>query len=388
MMVFTNLTCGEPSLPTRLLSVRRSRAGPKTAMAVWRNLWSRNLLALCVCVYVLLHAINARPANMSASKDKVPVSKDKDENEILPPDHLNGLKMERDGHLNKDFHQEVFLGKDMEEFDEDSEPRRNRKKLIEIFTKVDANKDRSVSAKEMQHWIMEKTKEHFQEAQTENKNSFRAVDPDGDGRVTWDEYRVKFLASKGFNEKEMAEKIKKNEDLKLDEETQEVLESLKDRWFQADNNPTDQLLNEEEFLSFLHPEHSRGMLQYMVKEIVRDLDQDGDKKLTVSEFISLPFGTVENQHAQDVDDDWVKERKKEFEDVIDANHDGIVTMAELEEYMDPMNEHNALNEAKQMIAVADENQNSHLELEEILRYSEYFTGSKLMDYARNVHEEF
>lgn len=52
---------------------------------------------------------------------------------------------------------------------------------------------------------------------------------------------------------------------------QEVLESLKDRWFQADNHPTDQLLNEQEFLSFLHPEHSRGMLQYMVKEIVRDL---------------------------------------------------------------------------------------------------------------------
>ena len=52
---------------------------------------------------------------------------------------------------------------------------------------------------------------------------------------------------------------------------QEVLESLKDRWFQADSPPADQLLNEEEFLSFLHPEHSRGMLQYMVKEIVRDL---------------------------------------------------------------------------------------------------------------------
>lgn len=52
---------------------------------------------------------------------------------------------------------------------------------------------------------------------------------------------------------------------------QEVLESLKDRWFQADTNPTDQLLNEQEFLSFLHPEHSRGMLKYMVKEIVRDL---------------------------------------------------------------------------------------------------------------------
>lgn len=138
------------------------------------------------------------------------------------------------------------------------------------------------------------------------------------------------------------------------------------------------------------------------------------------------MGTVENQQGQDIDDDWVRERKKEFEEVIDANHDSIVTMEELEvrkeqgalvrslflrsifftfvlndqrchkyscvffsqEYMDPMNEHNALNEAKQMIAVADENQNHNLELDEILKYSEYFTGSKLMDYARNVHEEF
>jgi len=39
---------------------------------------------------------------------------------------------------------------------------------------------------------------------------------------------------------------------------------------------------------------------------------------------------VENQQAQDVDDDWVKDRRKEFEEVIDANHDGIVTMEELE----------------------------------------------------------
>ncbi|XP_006794092.1 45 kDa calcium-binding protein [Neolamprologus brichardi] len=357
-------------------------------MAVWRKLWCRNLLAVSLLFYMLLHIIDvhARPANMSASKDKSPPSKD--ENEILPPDHLNGLKMELDGHLNKDFHQEVFLGKEIEEFEEDSEPRRNRKKLIEIFTKVDFNRDRSISAKEMQRWIMEKTEEHFQEAKKENKNSFRAVDPDGDGHVTWDEYRVKFLASKGFNEKEIAEKIKNNEDLKLDEETQEVLESLKDRWFQADNLPADQLLNEEEFLSFLHPEHSRGMLKYMVKEIVRDLDQDSDKRLTLSEFISLPVGTVENQQAAEIEDEWVRERKKEFEEVIDSNRDGIVTMDELEEYMDPMNEHNALNEAKQMIAVADENQNHSLELDEILKYSEYFTGSKLMDYARNVHEEF
>ncbi|XP_030364114.1 45 kDa calcium-binding protein [Strigops habroptila] len=349
-------------------------------------LCSLGSLYLSLLFVFLLMDVYARPANNSALKEKPADSKD--ENEILPPDHLNGIKMEMDGHLNKEFHQEVFLGKEMEEFEEDSEPRKNRKKLMVIFSKVDINNDKKIGAKEMQRWIMEKTDEHFQEAVEENKMHFRAVDPDGDGHVSWDEYKIKFLASKGFNEKEIAEKIRNNEELKIDEETQEVLDNLKDRWYQADNPPPDLLLNEEEFLSFLHPEHSRGMLKFMVKEIIRDLDQDGDKKLTLSEFISLPVGTVENQQAQDIDDDWVKDRRKEFEEVIDANHDGIVTMEELEEYMDPMNEYNALNEAKQMIAVADENQNHHLELEEILKYSEYFTGSKLMDYARNVHEEF
>lgn len=340
----------------------------------------------CFSIFLLVD-VYARPTNNSAAKrEKSAVGKD--ENEIRPPDHVNGLKLEKGGNLNKDFHQEVFLGKDMEEFEEDSEPVRNRKKLISIFEKVDANVDKKISASEMQRWIMEKTEEHFQQAAKENKHYFKTVDPDGDGQVSWDEYRIKFLTSKGFNEKEVAEKIKNNEELKIDEETQEVLDNLKDRWFQADEHPANQLLNEDEFLAFLHPEHSRGMLTFMVKEIIRDLDQDGDKKLTVSEFISLPVGTVENQEAQDIDDDWVKERRKEFEDVIDANGNGIVTMEELVEYMDPMNEHSALNEAKQMIAVADENQDHYLELEEILKYSEYFTGSKLMNYAQSVHEEF
>lgn len=39
------------------------------------------------------------------------------------------------------------------------------------------------------------------------------------GHVSWDEYKVKFLASKGFNEKEIAEKIRNNEELKIDEES-------------------------------------------------------------------------------------------------------------------------------------------------------------------------
>lgn len=61
--------------------------------------------------------------------------------------------------------------------------------------------------------------------------------------------------------------------MRLSLSAQEVLENLKDRWYQADNPPPDLLLTESEFLSFLHPEHSRGMLQFMVKEIIRDLGE-------------------------------------------------------------------------------------------------------------------
>lgn len=95
-------------------------------------IFSLGSLYLSLLFIFLLMDVYARPANNSALKEK---SQDnKNENEILPPDHLNGVKLEMDGHLNKEFHQEVFLGTDTE-FNEDSEPSKNRKKLAVIFSK-------------------------------------------------------------------------------------------------------------------------------------------------------------------------------------------------------------------------------------------------------------
>lgn len=104
-------------------------------MSSIRGVWSGNHWAGFFALFVIFIVnVQTRPANISIHRNNKHVN-GKEENEILPPDHLNGVKMEMDGHLNKDFHQEVFLGKEMEEFDEDSEPRKNRKKLIEIFSK-------------------------------------------------------------------------------------------------------------------------------------------------------------------------------------------------------------------------------------------------------------
>ena len=81
---------------------------------------------------VLVMDASARPANHSSARER---AANREENEMLPPDHLNGVKLEMDGHLNRDFHQEVFLGKDAGGFEEDAGPRRSRRKLMLIFSK-------------------------------------------------------------------------------------------------------------------------------------------------------------------------------------------------------------------------------------------------------------
>ena len=52
---------------------------------------------------------------------------------LLPPDHVDAVKFEKDGHLNKDFHKEVFLG-NHEEIDDDPIEIAEAK-LLDIFHK-------------------------------------------------------------------------------------------------------------------------------------------------------------------------------------------------------------------------------------------------------------
>ena len=59
-------------------------------------------------------------------------------------------------------------------------------------------------------------------------------------------------------------------------------------------------------------------------------DRDGDKILTEEEFAALPPGEVEGpEEYKKLDEVWQKERRKEFQEVIDKNKDGKVTKEEL-----------------------------------------------------------
>ena len=288
--------------------------------------------------------------------------------------------------------------------------------LREIFTWVDTNHDGHINPNELANWVMAKTKEHFDEAQRTNDQRFQSADLNNDGLLTWAEFKAGFLYQHGVlppgvsTIKELSEMIDRHElaaeqsraraalDADIDDEMEAPLmlieletdlkyklSEFQIQWKQSDEDQND-VLNDMEFLDFLHPEYSKGMLSFMVSEILNDLDANTDGELTLAEFVSLPYGDDIDSKANE--DEWIAARRDEFNDVVDWNKDGIVTVIELERYLDPLNDQSALAEAKQMIGFGDDNENGTLEVNELLKNSEFFTGSKLVDYAKAAHEEF
>lgn len=60
------------------------------------------------------------------------------------------------------------------------------------------------------------------------------------------------------------------------------------------------------------------------------VDHDEDNIITKEEFVALPRGEVDDMmRGEESDTIWLKERQKEFEEVIDLDHDGKVGIEEL-----------------------------------------------------------
>lgn len=109
-------------------------------------------------------------------------------NDLLPKDRIPGVKLERDGHINRDFHHEAFLGRLVEENKLNPKNLDGSRKLIEIFHKVDLSNNHQVDKEELTAWIHDRILEHYDHALKINKESFKKIDKDDDGLVTLQEY--------------------------------------------------------------------------------------------------------------------------------------------------------------------------------------------------------
>lgn len=143
-----------------------------------------------VFILIFLPACFSKPFNTSRTLDPEKANEINKEKLFLE-DHLKGVKLERDGHVNKDYHHEAFLGKMVENgtllFDNMDGYRR----LIDLFHQVDKDGDHLISRPEMIEWIHGKIKEHVQEARENNRRKFKEADKNGDSVVTWNEFQEK-----------------------------------------------------------------------------------------------------------------------------------------------------------------------------------------------------
>ena len=124
--------------------------------------------------------ISPKPVNSSSLKVK--------NKELLPQDHIPGVKLERDGHINRIFHHEAFLGRLVEEGKLNLKDLDGSKKLIKIFHKVDLNNNHQIDKQELTDWIHKRIQEHYNHALEVNNRNFKDADVNVDGFLSLREY--------------------------------------------------------------------------------------------------------------------------------------------------------------------------------------------------------
>lgn len=357
---------------------------------------------LCIVITIfLVHIVNSRP--------KIPLKEvDADQplplDKLEPPDHLEAVRFEQDGMLNKDFHKEAFIG-NHEEIDDDPVDIADSK-LKDIFNKVDTDSDSHMSLIEIESWIQDKIRQHFDEALEEKAHIFTHMDPDGDGLVDWKDYYKHFLLAKKYDVDKIDSFLKdygdqaldmketgesssiKEGKIKLRESDRDQLVRYKFKWTDVEQMPMDNKLNKEEFLAFRHPEQSGLAMKKMIETILNSLDTNNDGKLTLTEFVALPPGDVEDDEQKKLDDRYQDERKKEFINAIDGDKNGIATQKELEDYVDPRNPQQSKAEAVNLLQMLDDNKDGKVSMDEMFKHKDIFVDSKCVNVKRSLHDEF
>lgn len=260
--------------------------------------------------------------------------------------------------------------------------------LEEVFKKADTDKNGKLDSKELSLWIRQKIIEHITTAVSNNYGLFSLIDRNPrNGVVTWKEYHSYFLKKRGFSRKYV-----RNHDEKrhkgLERSLKEQIMRDKASWMEAARTNPD-ALTVDEFLAFTHPESSATNQLALVDELFDKFDRDGDELLTEDEFAVLQTeaGGDEDTAVVVVRQDE-NERRAEFRRSIDTNGDGRADRRELLHYVAPQSPRHSEHEAEALVALADNDQDGSLSLDEILAHPNLFLKSKMVDTARSFHDEF
>uniref|UniRef100_A0A672GJP5 Reticulocalbin-3 n=1 Tax=Salarias fasciatus TaxID=181472 RepID=A0A672GJP5_SALFA len=268
-----------------------------------------------------------------------------------------------------DFDHEAFLGHDEAgAFTELSPEESKRDSGDFIVEKIDADENDLVT-EELKAWIAHVQRKHIYDTVETHWKDF---DKNGDGRVSWDEYRD-FTYSHFL-------------DLLPDWSQQRrrpIIERDERRFKVADRNG-DQLADKDELTAFLHPEEFGHMKDIVVQETIEDMDKNKDGFLSLDEYI----GDVYSPELGEEEPEWVDQERSQFAEHRDQNKDGKLDQKEVLDWIFPDVDHVAL-EAQHLIHEADVDQDGKLTKEEILDSYSVFVGSQVTNFGEALrHDEF
>ncbi|KAK5981355.1 hypothetical protein GCK32_003655 [Trichostrongylus colubriformis] len=327
-------------------------------------------IAVVFLFIVAMGMIEAPPPGERAEQENVIESLPSNMDPVERPVHLDGVILERDGELNKEFRQEVLLG--------GGKPRDStelREMVKKMFYETDLNNDGALSLDELKARIIENTRAHIQEAVIEAQSHFNIVDTNKDGQVSWTEYAPHYLSKDSHKDGHDHEKVNSIDS---------VAGAERVSFGKADLN-SNGLLDSEEWLRFFHPEHNKDSLRQMAADILQRYDSDGDGKVTRQEFAFA--------HSFDKEDDEKTiqkrkaEREAEFDKQIDANGDGVATIDEIFEYINPANAKSLAAEASELIDSIDSDGDGKLTLDELLEQDRLVEFSPLISVAETLHDD-
>eukprot|EP00117_Sycon_ciliatum_P020458 scpid39428/ scgid18221/ 45 kDa calcium-binding protein; Stromal cell-derived factor 4 len=323
---------------------------------------------------------------------------------MLPPDHLVGMPLERDGDSNPSMHREAFFGKELGNMRGLSKSSTMRR-LRQLFLRADANSDQQLDSTELAEWIHQRGLEHMNEAQAKNRADFNHVDRDRDQELTWNEYARHIQHMKSSDVQHHAPKhlskaiwrdlqrVKNGNRVPVSDQMrssmgnstlQRLLVRDLQRWRNADND-NDMKLSEGEFFTFRHPEYNSVTLSQLVKELIAELDQNGDGQLTQDEYLSRK--RTHNSKGLLDEGDGLEERRRQFTELIDVDSDGMATPDELEQFVDPLSAQSSINSALALVRRVDNDKNSKVSWDELVSHQDLFLDNNLNPIVRKTHNE-
>uniref|UniRef100_S4RPB0 Reticulocalbin 2 n=1 Tax=Petromyzon marinus TaxID=7757 RepID=S4RPB0_PETMA len=216
-------------------------------------------------------------------------------------------------------------------------------------------------------------------ATEETRAFFPEVDRDGDGVVSWDEYRQHEYESlpggDGGEAAAAAAQVAHRMQLYARE---------KKKFGKADSDGV-QGLNITEFLAFEHPEEFDYMQDSVLEEALLEHDKDGDGFVDLAEFLGDYHRDPSTPQS---DPEWVITETDKFTSEFDIDHDGKLNPSELLSWLMPNNLEVAEDETEHLLEHMDTDGDGQLSHDEVVQNKELFLTSEVTDYGRQLGEQY